>query len=52
MWGCFKMDGNEWTVKAKCYCTAETVDEAIEKSNKLEEKGILTIVREVGEWIK
>lgn len=38
VWGCYKIDGKEWTPNAKCYCTAETVDEAIEKSNKLEEK--------------
>lgn len=52
MWGCYKMDGNEWTLKAKCYCTAKTVNEAIEKSNKLEKQGILTIIREIGECIK
>lgn len=45
MWGCYKIDGKEWTIYAKCYCLSKTVDEAIEKSNKLEERGILTIVR-------
>ena len=47
MYGCFKIDGNEWTVKAKCYCIAETEREAIKKSNRLAAKGILTIVRKI-----
>lgn len=52
MWGCYKIDGKEWSPNAKCYCTAKTVDEAIEKSNRLEkERGISTIVREVGVYL-
>lgn len=47
MFGCFLMNGKEWTIFAKCVCISETLDDAINKSNKLEEKGILTIVREI-----
>lgn len=47
MFGCFKIDGKEWTVQAKCYCLADTMEEAIKKSNKLQEKGILTIARSI-----
>ena len=47
LFGCFLMDGEEWTINAKCVCLADTIDEAIYKSNKLEEIGILTIVREI-----
>lgn len=53
LWGCYLMDGNEFTIYGKCICLAETIDEAIYKSNKLEEKkGILTIVRQVGDTVQ
>ena len=48
LFGCFLMDGKEWTIYAKCICLADTIDEAIKKSDfLLEKKGIFTIVREI-----
>lgn len=48
MYGIFKIDGTEWTVKGKCYCIAHTWKEAMKKSVRLSIlKGISTIVKKV-----
>ena len=48
MYGCFLMDGNEFTIYAKCLNLSDNIDDAIKKSDYLlEKKGIMTIVREI-----